>query len=350
MDYPPGDWDYIIVGQGLCGTLLGQALTQAGKSLLYIDRGLDQGSSLGAAGMIHPLSGKRWAQWPNYSLYLDQAAATYIGMEKELNASFWQSMDIGVFTSATEDQAYARSHHRFPEFYRPMEAGWSPAISDLFSESLDSVCISPAWKLDAGSLLTAFRRRLEQQGRIWTQPFDYAALEFEGTWVRYKHQKARAVLFAEGAAAMHNPWFSDQPFAPHRGQALILSAPALPRTHAYRHGSFMIIPWKENLWWVGASHERDWDQGDRNRDYPLQVVQSLRTLFRFPFEHLDTWAGIRPSTRDRKPIWGFHPRYPGLGILNGMGSRAMLLAPYHARQFARHILEREATSPPDSLK
>ena len=49
-----------------------------------------------------------------------------------------------------------------------------------------------------------------------------------------------------------------------------------------------------------------------------------------PFEIIDQEAGIRPTIIDRRPLIGIHPRIDKLFILNGLGTRGSLLAPYTA--------------------
>ena len=56
-------------------------------------------------------------------------------------------------------------------------------------------------------------------------------------------------------------------------------------------------------------------------------------------------AGIRPSTKDRRPFIGIHPTQPAIGIFGGMGTKGVSLAPYLAEQFARHLLDGEDLEP-----
>ncbi|MFN9114214.1 MAG: FAD-binding protein [Bacteroidota bacterium] len=51
--------DYIIVGQGLAGSLMAYRLWQHQKTLVVIDAGSTHTSSHIAAGMFTPISGKR---------------------------------------------------------------------------------------------------------------------------------------------------------------------------------------------------------------------------------------------------------------------------------------------------
>jgi glycine/D-amino acid oxidase-like deaminating enzyme len=50
-----------------------------------------------------------------------------------------------------------------------------------------------------------------------------------------------------------------------------------------------------------------------------------------PAEIVDHQAGVRPASRDRRPILGQN-------ILNGLGSRGVLLAPWCATHLVDHLL------------
>jgi glycine/D-amino acid oxidase-like deaminating enzyme len=56
------------------------------------------------------------------------------------------------------------------------------------------------------------------------------------------------------------------------------------------------------------------------------------------------FAGIRPAVQDRRPIIGTHPEFRQLHIINGMGSKAVLLSPWLAEKLLEHI-ENEAEIP-----
>jgi len=47
--------DYIIIGQGIAGTVLSHELLKAGKKVLVVDNGFTTSSSMMAAGMWNPI-------------------------------------------------------------------------------------------------------------------------------------------------------------------------------------------------------------------------------------------------------------------------------------------------------
>ena len=48
-------------------------------------------------------------------------------------------------------------------------------------------------------------------------------------------------------------------------------------------------------------------------------------------------AGIRPTVKDRRPLVGQHEKYSNLYILNGLGTRGVMIAPYVAEKLFNFI-------------
>ena len=52
-------YDIIIVGQGICGTVLSSSLILQGQKVLVIDDGSNKAASKIASGVINPVTGRR---------------------------------------------------------------------------------------------------------------------------------------------------------------------------------------------------------------------------------------------------------------------------------------------------
>jgi len=63
------------------------------------------------------------------------------------------------------------------------------------------------------------------------------------------------VIFCDGIESFTNPYFSRLPFAPNKGEALIVEIPKLGWTSNVFKKGISLAPWKEGLYWVGASYE-----------------------------------------------------------------------------------------------
>ena len=69
----------------------------------------------------------------------------------------------------------------------------------------------------------------------------------------------------------------------------------------------------------------------------MELLQALSKVYDQEVKVIDHQTGFRPTTHDRKPVLGFHPEYPQLGVFNGFGSRGVLLIPYFAQHIQAHI-------------
>jgi glycine/D-amino acid oxidase-like deaminating enzyme len=89
------------------------------------------------------------------------------------------------------------------------------------------------------------------------------------------------------------------------------------------------------LFWVGSSYEWSFADAGPTAAFRERTEAVLREWLRVPFRVVEHIAAVRPATLERRPFVGFHPLYPAVGILNGMGTKGCSLAPYFARQLVQ---------------
>jgi len=70
----------------------------------------------------------------------------------------------------------------------------------------------------------------------------------------------------------------------------------------------------------------------------MDLITKLQEFVTAPVEIMNQQAGIRPIAHDRFPVIGLHPAYPSIGILNGLGSKGALIAPWLAHQMAEYLV------------
>ncbi len=64
-------------------------------------------------------------------------------------------------------------------------------------------------------------------------------------------------------------------------------------------------------------------------------------LLLMDYEVIDHQAGLRPTVPDRRPLVGTHPTYQNLSVINGMGSRGVVMAPSAAKALVSHLIDNE---------
>ncbi len=96
---------------------------------------------------------------------------------------------------------------------------------------------------------------------------------------------------------------------------------------------------------LGATY--DWEDLS---DTPTKAAQNsllekLKTFLSVETEVLDHRAGVRPAVADRRPVAGTHPEVSQLAILNGLGARGVMIAPWLSQQLLDLIVNQKAIDP-----
>ena len=126
----------------------------------------------------------------------------------------------------------------------------------------------------------------------------------------------------------------------------ILETP--PATSVLNFGKWT-IPTATGEWRLGASYE--WNRTDLNptQETKAFLLSSLATAVPDlgPVSVVDHLVGLRPVSRDRRPAAGPYPGVPGWFVLNGLGTRGVLIGPRWASHLIR-IISKEATQTTDT--
>jgi len=93
------------------------------------------------------------------------------------------------------------------------------------------------------------------------------------------------------------------------------------------HKNVFLLPEGDGCYQVGSTYAWEgFDEGPTEKAR-AEILEKLRRWFNQDVEVLDHWTGVRPTMRDRRPVFGWHSELPGLGYLNGLGSRGALTSP-----------------------
>ena len=85
--------DFLIVGQGLAGTLLANRLLSEGKTVQIV-ADTEGGASNIAAGVINPVTGRRIVKSWRYEEFYLAAKTVYQDLEKEYHIKVWHDFNI----------------------------------------------------------------------------------------------------------------------------------------------------------------------------------------------------------------------------------------------------------------
>jgi glycine/D-amino acid oxidase-like deaminating enzyme len=339
----------LIVGQGISGTFLSWYLEQAGISFIMIDAPRPHTASRSAAGIVNPVTGRRIVTTWMIEELLPFAEQAYEDIATGLQKSFMEKHElVDFFPSAQMRLAFLDRLASDPSYLRlPAD---EHDRDESFHYQLGYGLIAPCLLIDMPGLISAARQRLQEKQTLIEENFDLARLRIEGTHVHYRDITADRIIFCDGIAGADNPLFSRLPFAPNKGEALLLEIPELPRG-IYKKG-LTLAPWGQSpsLFWVGSSYEWSFTDDQPSEAFLQRTTTTLREWLKIPFTIVEHFASVRPATLERRPFVGFHPAFPQIGILNGMGTKGCSLAPYFSRQMTEHILTGSPIRPDADIK
>ncbi len=329
--------DYLIVGQGICGTLLSRKLLQAGKSVLIIDNGSPSTASRSAGGILNPITGMRMVRsWLAEEL-IPTAVSEYKAVGQELGGQYITPMPITEFLHSREQhELYNTKLNTESEYLQtvPDEKLWQ----QFFNYSYGVGSITGSYHLKVAPLLADWRLKMLSDNILVTETLDITAIKLDIEGIRYKDINAEKIIFCDGVTAASNPWFHMLPWSKDKGEALIVDIPNLAPTELYKQGSLTIAPWQNGLFWVGAAHDWKYTSPHPSDAFRLQTIAQLNDWLRIPYKIVDHIAALRPANIDRKPFVGLHPTHNNIGILNGMGGKGFTMGPYFATQLANNLL------------
>ncbi|MGA0559037.1 NAD(P)/FAD-dependent oxidoreductase [Larkinella sp. VNQ87] len=337
--------DYLIVGQGLAGSVLAWTLDQRGKRVVLVDAAERPSASLAAAGIFNPLTGKKLVRtWKADELF-PFLKTFYSRVEQVLQTRFLHFSTIYRPYRSIEEQ----------NTYLALTADVS--IGQYVNESVDDEHYRPYIHNPHGGLevtgagwvevpvfLDAIRRYFRKKGQYVEAHFDVRELDIRPDSVAWRSQVYGKLLFCEGPHAHQNPLFDWLPYNPVKGQTLEVEIDNYPIREIVNQGIFL-LPVESNRYRVGATytwHDLDWQTTEDGKAF---LEQKLRMLLKVPYCVVGQRVGIRPATKDRRPLIGLHPAYPAVGIFNGLGTKGVSLAPFFASQLADFLEGRKELDP-----
>ncbi|MGB5462753.1 MAG: FAD-binding oxidoreductase [Aureibaculum sp.] len=329
------DVDYIIVGLGLAGLAFAEELEKKGKTFIVFENN-SQNSSRVAAGVYNPVILKRFTPVWDARDQLKIALPFYLSLEKKLNLQFDEKYDIyRVFASVEEQNNWFAACDK-PFFANYMIPEIIPNNNLGINAPFGFGKIINTGKIDTTKLFQAYSKYLDNKNRLKHEQFDYAEVNILLNSIKYKNIKAKKIVFCEGYGVMKNPFFENFPLQEVKGELITIKAPGLDINYLLK-ASVFILPLGNNHYQVGATF--NWKDKTLlpTSEGKIELLNKLKKIINVDFEVVDHEAGIRPASKDRRPILGKHLRYDQMAILNGLGTRGVMIAPKMAKKLFDHL-------------
>ncbi|MDT0606789.1 NAD(P)/FAD-dependent oxidoreductase [Croceitalea rosinachiae] len=335
--------DYLVVGLGLAGISFCEQLEKHGKTFRAISDN-SQRASIVAGGLYNPVILKRFTMAWNARVQIDVSMPFYASLEHKLKVKLDYKLPVlRRFASIEEQNLW---------FEAADKADLDYFLSTSIRENQNSNIEAPfgygkvnyTGRIDTRVLIESYKDYLLKKSRLQEEQFDFEQFEISNSHVAYKKIKARQIIFSEGYGLKSNPYFEYLPLNGTKGELLTIKAPELQETAVIKSSVF-IIPLGSDLYRIGATYKWKDKTNIPTEASKQELLEKLGTFLRCDYEVVSHVAGVRPTVTDRRPLVGQHPKYKNIYVLNGFGSRGVLIAPAASQNLFEHIEGGEAIDP-----
>jgi len=236
-----------IVGQGIAGSLLAYELQRRDYEVtIYDPNNIQETSSLKAAGLYNPITGRKMnVTWMASELF-EGLANYYDELDELLGIHSHHSLPIyRPFLTHEEQNDWAgkASDERYAPFLKEVKS--QPIGHAGLSDPFGGVVLRHTGYVDLPVLLEGLR------------DFFIAKDMMRHEWIGgddIRDFHTDKIVFCEGVSALQNPYWEALPFRPVRGEILDISC-ALPTNMIYNRGVF-VMP-KAGIFRVGSTYHHD---------------------------------------------------------------------------------------------
>ena len=337
--------DTLIVGFGIAGLNYAEQLRRHNRKFVVIAPKEETASCL-AAGIINPTVLKRFNSVWKSDKFLNYALTHYNELQDLVQTKIIHSTPIlRILNNKREqnDWVYACSKPFLKNYlnnnlisgenYKGIKAPFN------YGE------VKKSAKVDNLALISSYQKKIIYNQYIDCR-MDHTKLEFNTEGILYNGIQAKKIVFCEGFQSVKNPFFNYLPLVGTKGEMLIIKCDRLTDEVIFK-GPIFLSPIGERKFWVGAT----FDQEDKTTFITKKgnewLLSKLDKFLNLPYQILEHKAQIRATVIDRRPLLGIHPLNNKLFILNGMGTRGVLMAPLLSKWLYEYI-ENQSKLPEES--
>jgi glycine oxidase len=352
----------VIVGGGICGLGIGWRLAEAGREVTVIERDeAGKAATWAAAGMLAPHVEAEHGEQALLPLALESREmwASFAGDLKRAGG-----IDVDYRTEGTLVVALDRDDREQLEHQREFLNGLGLGIDWLSGfearrrePHLARAVLGAMWSpldesVDNRLVATALRRAFTAAGGILREntavlSVTTSAGRASGVALADGEIAAEAVVIAAGAWSRNIDGLPDDlrpPVRPLKGQMLALQmdvkAPLI--AHVVWGPGIYMVPRSDGRLVLGATvEEMGFDTtltAGGMYDLLRRAWETLPGIYDLPL--VETWAGLRPASRDDAPILG-PTAMDGLVMATGHHRNGILLAPVTAKYVSRYLMTGE---------
>ena len=330
------DFEVGIVGQGIAGSCLAMQFIEKGIPVCVFDEGKEISSSKVAAGMVNPITGRRFALSWKFNEWNKIARDFYGKIEAQFNRSLIQELELfrTVNDLAHLDHVIIRSGE--PPFDQYIEYLKSiPEYLKLPEGCPGLFRIKNAWRLKVVDLLSIVNVHLLELSAFYKQRVAYNDIRKSGDFWEINSVLCKYIIFCCGAEDVKNPFFENAPFQLNKGQALVIKGQS--DNVAIKNKIFK-VPYDKDKTWLGTTNHWEWEDEEPEELVTQKMLDDYAHCFTDSPVFVRSVAAIRPATITRRPIILKSDQDNNMFLMGGLGSKGSLIAPGLALYLANHIV------------
>ncbi len=359
----------IIIGGGVIGLGIGWQLAKAGASVSLFERDqVGRGASWAAAGMLAPLAEAHTEETELLELGV-KSLSLYPQWVDELETDAQMCIDYRVdgtlIVGLEPDDTHQLSHLYAAQQQMDLDVNWltggeareiEPTLSPRVTAAIH--CVSDH-QVDNRKMVNALQRAYLTCGGVLQENSSVEGIVIKdgtltGVSAEDGTQKCDVVVLAAGCWSTQIKGIPESvrpPIRPVKGQMLALQMEegvevktVIRTVRAKYPTSVYLVPRNDGRLIVGATSE---EMGFDTRLTVGGVFELLRGAWEavpgvYELPILDTWAGLRPGSRDNAPILGKTP-VENLIYATGHYRNGILLTPITAYEISKLIMTDETS-------
>lgn len=331
------EFDFLIVGFGIAGISITYQLESAGFNVAVID-GNEVKASEVAAGLYNPVILKRFTLAWGAEEQLKYAKDFYANLEAYLEIPTTQNVSVyRKFNNAQEQNKWV-SKSENPALGKYLSTDLYPSPTSSILTPFHCGKVNCTGKVLVSQIIERYQSLLLSKNAFFKGEFHFDLLHNKEDCFIYNDSKFKNIVFCEGYKLKSNPFFNYLPLIGNKGAYLIIESEQLKLDVALK-SFYFLIPLGNHRYKFGATYEHRFNN---NHDVlaKKELIAKLEELIAVPYKVISFITGVRPTVVDRKPLLGEHPSLINMYVMNGMGTRGVLLAPVASKLLKDHILNK----------
>ncbi len=320
----------------MAGTLLAFDLLEKGNRVSIISSKNIPYSSKVAAGLFNPVVFKRLVASWRANEFIPFLNERYAHLEETLQCKFLHKVDISKLIESENELALWLMKKDSDEIKSFVGQDIKNTKVVGVQEELRFGTVEQSGYVDLKVFLDSAAAYFKQKANFIAGDFDFNELQFNAETPIYKGVNYDAIVFCEGYNIRHNPYFSFLPFKHVNGDVLTLQIPSYQYKKCFNK-NFFLVPLTDGNYRLGATYNWTNLVFEPNEIAKEDLLSKLKEYIKGEIIVVKHEAGVRPSSSDRRPIIGAHPKHKNLHVFNGLGAKGVMLAPYFAAQLAAHL-------------